>query len=534
MIKWSLVACVFLYWLLPASPVLCDAAEWDKNITSSPAAYRQYLDGQKYQREGNRQRAIASYEKAIEIDPHFALALWKLGMTIRQGDLAAYKKKSELLERAMKLPGRLSVRDHLAVQGDYFLMSRYRYGRAIEVFEKWLKLFPNDFDAHRGLGDVYFDIEEWKKAAEQYQYLIEHSEARPALYRKLALAYINPGLYDQAEKTLKQCLDRHGDNLDVYLSLATVCQYRGDYDSAQRVVDRAIALYPDVASCHERKANIDHYLGDLDKAEAGYRKLLDDPRPEFHALGLYRMSELRFLQGRFKEARDLATQGYEYAKKNESKGMMRDRLSLLAVLDMATGRPEEALKRQEVLWKTTIKDEELEWQRFIVYCKGLIYAQTGRLERALEEANRLSMLLPKGLDEKKERLLLHLMGVIELERKNYHKAAEYLEKCLPMICLRSRLNIAVADSLAEAYFGMGDFKKARKQYERMTIFPRGRQYYGDLYALRLYHLGQCHEAEGNKAKAVECYRNFVDMWKDADPEIVELKSASRKLGELNN
>jgi len=32
-------------------------------------------------------------------------------------------------------------------------------------------------------------------------------------------------------------------------------------------------------------------------------------------------------------------------------------------------------------------------------------------------------------------------------------------------------------------------------------------------------LGKIHEQQGNTAKATEHYQKFLDLWKDADPEI---------------
>ena len=127
------------------------------------------------------------------------------------------------------------------------------------------------------------------------------------------------------------------------------------------------------------------------------------------------------------------------------------------------------------------------------------------------------------------RIYLHLKGVVELQRQNYRKAAEYLEKSLPMICIRSRLNIAVADSLAEAYSGIGDLDRERKEYERMAAFPRGRQFYGDVYAKIFYRLGNIYEKEGLNDKAVDHYERFLDLWQDADPGTPEVEHTKKKL-----
>ncbi|MBN1589173.1 MAG: tetratricopeptide repeat protein [Pirellulales bacterium] len=438
-------------------------------------------------------------------------------------------KNSAVAGEDQGLPGRLSAPDRYAAKARSCSKTRYRYGEAMDAYRAWLRLAPEDVDAHNGLGRLYYDLEQWDKAASEFQFVIQSGDGRPQAYLNLVRTYMNPGRYDQAEETLKACLKRFGDRTDVYLALALIHQYRGEYRLAREVVDKAIALDPNVAACHASKGDVYLYSGNLDRAEAQYQKLFEDPRPEFHRLGLYRLSELRLLQGRFNEARDLAQQGYDLARKRKNKGTMRDRLSLLAHLDALAGHPQEAIARLDTLWKTTLVDEELEWQRFIVYSKGLVYARTGQLDEALREAKKLEDLTAKGLDKKKTRLFLHLMGVIEIERKDYSKAVEYLEQSLPMICLRSRLNIAVADSLASAYVGTGQLKKARKEYERMATFPRGRQFYGHLYALSFYRLGSCWEAEGRTDEAKKYYQKFLNLWHDADPGIPEMRQASKKL-----
>jgi tetratricopeptide (TPR) repeat protein len=497
--------------------------------TPSPEAFRHYLDGMNHHLEGRIPDAISSYEKALEIDPEFALAHWRMGIA-----LPSYDKKSNALENAIELTDRLSVRDFHAVQGDYHSMTRYRYARAMEAYESLLDLYPDDLAGRTGLGLVCFYIEEWEKAASQFRLVVDGGEERPSAYLNLARAYINPGLYDEAQDVLEGYLTRFGDSAGVYLSLIQLHRFRREYDLAHQVVDKAIALYPDTAGLHANKGDIYLYSGELDKAEAEYKKLIESPTPAFHAMGLYRLAELRLLQGKFGSSRDLAKQGFEEAQRRGSKGTMRDRLSFCASLDALTNRPTEAIEKLDALWETTLEDEELEWQRWVVYRKGLAYAETGQMDEALREAEELKGLIAKGLDQKKMRLYLHLMGVVELERKNYEKAAEYAEKSLPMVSVRSRLNIGVADTLASAYSGMGDAAKARKEYERMVTFPRGRQFYGDVYARSFYHLGVSFEAEGMTDKAIEYYEKFLDIWKDADPGIQELDSASTKLNGLRN
>jgi tetratricopeptide (TPR) repeat protein len=499
--------------------------------TISPQAFRHFCEGRKYLIQGKEKEAVSCFRKALEIDPAFALAHWKMGMAFRPQSIFSYAKKNDSLLKAMELPQRLSERAILRLKGDYHAMTRYRYAQALEAYKKLLTLYPDDEKGHYDLGILYLDIEEWEKAASQFRIVVEAGEQRPGPYLNLARAYMNPGLNDKAQKILVSYLQNIGDSVNIRIASALVHRFKGEYELAHKAVDEAISLYPGVASCYAAKGDIHLYSGDLDKAEAEYQKLIEHEKTEFQDLGLYRLAELYLLMGRFKESRALAKKGFERAQKRGNKGTMRDRLSFSASLDSLTGHPQDAMKKLDALWRTCLEDEELEWQRFVVYRKGLVHAETGRLNRALEEAKRLEGLIAQGLDKKKMRLFLHLMGIIELKRKNYPKAIEHLEKSLPMICVRSRLNIAVADTLASAYSGIGDLEGARKEYERIATFPRGRQFYGDVFAKSYYRLGKIYETAGQNDKALENYGRFLEIWKDADPDMPEIEEARRRFHE---
>jgi tetratricopeptide (TPR) repeat protein len=81
---------------------------------------------------------------------------------------------------------------------------------------------------------------------------------------------------------------------------------------------------------------------------------------------------------------------------------------------------------------------------------------------------------------------------------------------------------------------MGDLDKAQEEYEKITSLSRGRLFFGDIYAKSFYMLGKIHEEQGNTAKAIENYEKFLTLWKDADPGIVEVEDARKRVAGLKS
>ncbi len=154
------------------------------------------------------------------------------------------------------------------------------------------------------------------------------------------------------------------------------------------------------------------------------------------------------------------------------------------------------------------------------------------MAEAEKAAQELKETIEQGMNRKRMRHYYHLMGMIEIERKDYSKAIEYFKKGLPLSLPTSIIRLIYADSFGLAYYKSGNLEKARDEYERIASFTRGREDYGDVYAKSFYMLGMIYEEQNNIGKAIENYEKFLDLWKNADPGIAEVEDARKRLAGL--
>jgi tetratricopeptide (TPR) repeat protein len=175
--------------------------------------------------------------------------------------------------------------------------------------------------------------------------------------------------------------------------------------------------------------------------------------------------------------------------------------------------------------------------RMVLLGKTRAYLEMNSLDDAQRATNELEESIRKSPNQKLMRYFYLSEGEIELEKENHTSAIEEFEKAISLMPFQfdpiyGNDNAEFHDSLALAYYMAGDFEKARKEYEKITELTTGRILDGVIYAKAFYMLGKIYQEQGDSVKAKEHCEKFLDLWKDADPDIPEVDDARIRLADL--
>ena len=512
------------------------ASDIDKDVgvvtTSSPEAYKYYVEGIQHDVKGEYRQVIESMEKAVAIDPEFASAY--LAMAWSYGNLVYFAEEKKCLEKALALSERLSDREKLNIQGYYYMGSGKTYDKALEALEKMVAIYPDDISGNNQLGILYSRRGETEKAIERYRVCIQAGSEDVAIYENLAGTYETIGAYDKSIEVQKSYLKNIQESDVIHRSLALTYSELRKSDLALAELDKAAGLSPAAWENARARGDIYLYMDNLSGAEGEYKKLLQRKEADVRGWGLQRLIVLYTLQGRFIEAKKQNQVFIELAEKLGQTRWVRFVRIGLSYLERISGHPESALQELVKAWTSAVADESFTDQRNILLGQGLAHLEMKSISRAQDVAGRLKTAIDPAPDKKLFWYYHYLTGMIELEKKNHSKAIELFKLGLPLIAANSGNHLLFADALGTAFYQLGNLNSARQEYEKIVSLGIGRLDYGVIYSRGYYRLGKISEHQGKKAEAAEHYRKFLSLWKDADPGLPEVEDARKLLAVLSN
>ena len=495
--------------------------------TSSIEAYRYYAEGINFHERALPSQAAPLLEKAIEIDPNFAMAHAKLAVV--HNNLVNYDKRDEFAKRALALSERLTTRERYYIEGFYYSLRPETMGRAIEAYKQGLSLHPEHQASRHNLGLQFLLLERFPEGIEQYEELVRRGISNPTTYENLAQMLIQGGNVGRAREVADGFVKRYPENSAGMRMLGSTLVAEGRLDEARAAYEKSEALDPldfgaqigrrTVALLQERWADVsavNEHLGrslnpfqrflslvgealvagargkaraaldSLDRA-AGVPGLSAQPR----AVARHRLAKMLMRQGQHASA--LAQVELALADSRNRPNEFES-LQLMAVAQAALGRKADSAKTLALLeQRTRILPSQREVRR-IHWARGEIALQQGDAATGAAELNKAAAMLP-------------LHGT-------------------PTGPPSSHGDLWYAAAMANIRAGRD--AEAARLLERLQS-GHEREFAMEEWARSFFLLGGIYERRGDAAKAREQYSRFLDLWRDSDMERGSVEEARKKL-----
>jgi tetratricopeptide (TPR) repeat protein len=418
---------------------------------------------------GNAQGALKLLQQAVELDPNFALIHQKMGaayLLLGNTELSAAS-----YTHAYQLRDRFTEKNRLNSEIDY-------YGRVTGDWEKeyssvlrFLEIFPRDVPGHANLRAAFVYLGQPDRAADE---AAETARLRPSPY-----------YFGSAIQSIR---------------------FASRFSEAKSWLAKADALKLDNSLIRRERLIVAFATGDRDNVE---KILNEEQRGKYREDFLYEHSLIQIQQGRFQSAESLRLQ----ALGPTSKAGDADWWVVFSALEDAEVGKDVQARRDE----SKVAGRQLDRNSRIAL--ALAFARSGQTEEGAKLADQLSAERPE------DTLVQHyfiptIRAAIKLQQ---HDAATAID----LLRGTAKYDLAftgVVDSVYPAYIrglaymGVGDGQSAAAQFQKLIDNPgvSVRHVIGPLARLQL---GRAERLMGDNAAARKSYEEFLNIWKDADPDI---------------
>ncbi len=451
--------------------------------TGSLEALRLYTQASQAEIAGDPDRAVALLDEAISVDSTFAMAYRKMGAILgntfqqRAREIEALTKAYELRDRLTPLERGYAVAQyHTDVTGDL--------DQALAAYRTILDKFPDDDRALNNSGVLYGQLGDRERALEFYE----------------------------------RGLDADSTWAPRYYNIAFTQMLLGRYDEARATIDVAEQRFPGQPRNHQFRGLLAYRLNEYDEAIQHYEILRasQSGNPFWQGQAAEVLGRIAQTRGRYRDGDRYLSEAISAARERDVPGsIMGIQINTELSRMMATGDAEQPRARLD----REIPDEALEvlpaadrpYGGLIVF-----HALAGVPERARSLLVAMERSGIPGFGRDFQRDYDRSAGFVQLAEGDVERGLASMRRGVEGWSFEP----GVLSFMARAHDAAGNADSARiyweRYLERRWAIP---QMDAGTRHVAYRRLGELYEAQGDNTKAVEYYNQFVDLWKDADPEL---------------
>jgi tetratricopeptide (TPR) repeat protein len=469
--------------------------------TSSLEALKAFSLGWEVSGEKGVAAALPYHQRAIELDPNFAMGYWAVGVDYYV--LGENVRASEYFAKAFQLREHASEREKVGISGPYYWNVTGELDKVARTYQEEIEVYPREGDG----------------------------------YGMLGVLYATQGQYEKAVEVERQAVRLEPDNLWWYGDLASYALALQRFDEARRIIHEAQARKMDALYFHEILYALAFIGADSGAMAEQQQWFLDTP--EYENFGLALASDSEAYGGHLGKARELTKRAVDSAVRADTKENGARWQAIAAQRDAAYGYAAEARQSAAEALKLAPTSRAVESEA------ALAFAMAGDTGRAESLAQDLGKRFP--LDTQMQSLWLPaIQAQLALDRKNPASALNALQAA-SSIELGQIVFVANVSCLyptygrGEAYLAAGQGSAAAAEFQKILDHSG---IVMNCWTGALAHLGvargnalqartsQGADADAARTRALAAYKDFLTLWKDADPDIPILKEAKAEYAKM--
>lgn len=429
--------------------------------TSSEEARKEFLQGRDLSEKLLIQDSIQHFDKAISLDPNFALAELNRAQVSPTG-----KEFFEHLKKAVALADKASNGERLLILGNDSGVN----GNVVkqkEYLDQLVAAYPNDERAHFNLGGYYFGQQDMPQAIVHYKKATELAPTYSTAFNILGYAYRQNADYANSEQAFKKYIELIPNDPNPYDSYAELLLKMGRFDEAITQYRKALTIDSNFINSHQGIAAALMYQGKPDEANAELQKITDKARSDAERrTALFAMTVVNLDSGKMDKALEAVDQQYALGEKTNDLPAMTGDLQLKGNITLEMGKPDEAkalFERSLQMTEASNLSQEIKDNAKLFHHYNL--ARVALAKKDMATAKTETEAFRKGTEALKNPLqtkqVHELLGMIALEAKDYDAAIAELQQA-------NQQNPYDLYRLCQAYQGKGDAGKAKEFCAKAT------------------------------------------------------------------
>ena len=454
--------------------------------TSSLDALKALSLGDSKHNMGEELAAVPDYQRAIEIDPNFAMAYARLGTVYN--NLGQTELSQQNRQKAFALRDRASEREKLYIMSHYYADSG-QIDKGITAYELYRQTYPRDATAYNNLAVIYNQLGQFDNALDNAKRALEIDPDMLNAYGQVAWAYAGLNRVEEARATLNTGIQRKGNT----------------------------------ASYHNLLASLDWAEGKDADMEKELQSAATTPDGAMNVLGF--RAGLAATRGQMRQAREFSRQTEEAS----------DRLHLQGRADVESGLAgSEGLVGNRAA-AISGSDEALRLSRTLSVMGNVAttFAVLGQDQKANALADEIQRGHPNDTMAVNVTVPL-IRAIAALRPANPAKTKTDPAKAIDFLntaALYGRANTGVLYARGIAYEQAGRYAEAQQDFQKVLDL-KSRSGPDLIFVVTQLELGRLFQKQGDTPKARIAYQNFLAAWKDADPDVPLLHEAKAEYSKL--